>query len=492
MLPFFSKEMKLTNITAILHLFFLSLIVFFLYEESLWGRILALSFLLFSLYLDFLDRALLQKKNDVSSFLHPIMDKLVIFVILFVFMLHGSFSWIIFVFFVIRDLVAGMIRMRASRDFVFIKAANLYGKAITSLQFFLVFFLLTENVAMFGHKQALLFKMIVASVTVFTSIVAFLSIFHYSISYAHEIRKKKEEGTEIQEERMVIFANKKSGGYKNVYRRRLLRRFARRRKAILYYFSDDPNLFKGIKGKVKDFDNVIIAGGDGTFESALNNKTLQEKSLGFFPLGAGNSYYSYFYKGKRFEYLRSRFPFRELSLDILEVEWDKGKKLTGFLSIGIDAEVMKQVMKRRNHTFADYCAGGVATAFGPSINYNLQGVVDGTKYVWENCFNLIIAKVPYIGYGLRSLLGHLEPNDGLILGMASVNTHSSIFNKVLRLWQIFLTQLGLAKSPLFPLKGKVFEVRSTQPIALQAGGEFLGYTKWLRVQVKRKQRVLMI
>ena len=79
------------------------------------------------------------------------------------------------------------------------------------------------------------------------------------------------------------------------------------------YLPLKKNMYENIEQKIKDDQQIIIAGGDGSFESALNYKPFWKKRLGFFPLGAGNAFYSYFYKGKRFEYLRSWFQFRRFS-----------------------------------------------------------------------------------------------------------------------------------------------------------------------------------
>ena len=309
--------------------------------------------------------------------------------------------------------------------------------------------------------------------------------------YLKGLQTRRELGKMVGRESMIILANKKSGGYRDKYRRYLLGVFAKRRNAPIYYLSG-KNLFSGVERHIKNVKNIIIAGGDGTFESALNYKPLQNKNLGFFPLGAGNALYSFFYRGKRFEYLRSRFKFREVPLDVLELEWEDGTRETLFLSLGTDGEVVHTISRKEKHSFSDYFSAGAKVAFGKQLQYGIDCKVDGQKYHWNNCINLILGKIPYLGFGMRSLLGRIEEDDGSVLGMACVNTHSPFFNKALRLWAIFLTQLGLAKAPLILLKGKEFVVRGKKQFPLQAGGDFVGYTKWIKVKVKRKQNVLVI
>jgi diacylglycerol kinase family enzyme/phosphatidylglycerophosphate synthase len=478
--------MKLTNLTALFHIVILPFIVYLLSQDTQITSIIAFSLLLISIFIDFLQRMII-KKSYVRSFLHPFSDKIVILVLLLFFATQDFFSSTILIIFVVRDLIVGFIRMRASRDYVEISVAKFYGKVLTSCQFAIVLGLLGKNVYNF---YLLNFSLI--SLTILALILAIASIFHYSIVYREALKTRKQLGKKLEREKMIILANRKSGGYRHTYRRRLLRRFAKRRRAAISYLPHSKDMFHQIKNKIMEADQVIIAGGDGSFESALNNKHLQQKSLGFFPLGAGNAYYSYFYKGKRFEYLRSRFNFHEVELDIIELTWEKGKIETTFLSIGADAEVIHQSRNLTHHNFADYFKASFKVIMGPRISYNLQCTVDNQTYSWQNCFNLIIGKVPFIGFGLRSLMGRMGNDDGNILGMAFINPHSAFFNKMLRVYSLVLTQLGFDRAPLFPLRGKSYHISSKLDFPLQAGGEFLGYTKWVKVKVIRKQKVLMI
>ena len=208
-------------------------------------------------------------------------------------------------------------------------------------------FLRYEPLQLFGNLilMAQLLLIIVAIV------ISLISIAHYLSVYSRKIRHLRIVGRILKLERLLILVNPKSGGFTNPYRRRLLRIFARRRKAEMIVLPNSKNIYSGLKHKINSYGQIIIAGGDGSFESALNNRCFKNKSLGFFPLGAGNSYYSYFYRGKRFEYLRSRFKFKELLLDVLELKFNGRKIQTTFLSLGIDAEVIKQIKQVKNHNF---------------------------------------------------------------------------------------------------------------------------------------------
>ncbi len=491
--------MKITNFIAFLHLILLTLMVYGMYLDTVFGTTLTFVLLLVFTLIDVLARITIHKKDRIHSFFHPFSDKLVILVLLLVFTLRGFFPFSLLALFVIRDIIVGYIRLRASRDYVVLKG-DIYGKVITLSQFIVVFVLVLKTYRFYAGTHNILWvhfdQIALFFFTLLAALLAIVSIFYYVIAYTKGYRSRIEVGKKIEKEKIVILANRKSGGYKEKYRRKLLQKFARRRNAKVIYLPKKGDIFAGIKEKIKDADQVIIAGGDGSFEGALNQPVLQQKPLGFFPLGAGNAFYSYFYKGKKFEYLRSRFQFKEIPLDIMEIEWQAAnqtkKTQTLFASIGIDAEVIKHSEGMKHHNFADYWNAGSTVAFGKSIDFDISLQIDDKKHEYGNCSNLIISKIPYIGYGLRSLLEEVKTNNNMIYGLATVNTHSSFWNKALRLWTMLLSQLGIEAAPLISLHGKKWIIESQTPFALQAGGEFLGYTNWVKVSIIRKQNVLMI
>jgi diacylglycerol kinase family enzyme len=481
------------NYLALFHILIIPLVIYFILQETsvhvFWGI-----FLLFlSVLVSFIEWIYFKKIRHQESFLRPFADKLIVLIVLLFLTVLNKFSWFILGLFVLRDIIIGIIRIRASRDDILIKG-RWYGKIITICQLVIVFSVLIVEFLTFDGLEIWIpmLKMVQFVFIGLAILLSLVSITHYSSVYGKKVRLKRKQGRLIEKEKLIILVNKKSGGYKNPYRRRLLKIFAKRRGAKIIPLKNEGEMYENVKDVVKNYKHVIIAGGDGSFESALNNPTLKKKSLGFFPMGAGNSYYSYFYKGKKFEYLRSRFLFREIPLSIMEVEYNQKKLQTTFLGIGIDAEVIKETKEIKNHNFTNYLVACIKVIFGPRKSYDINCEVDGRKYHWKNCFNLIIAKVPFIGYGLKSVLGESLSDSEEILGMANVNTHSAIFNKGLRIWTLILTQLGLDKAPLVPLKGKKFEISSSKEFALQAGGEFLGYSKKIKVKVVRKQKVLVI
>ncbi|MFA6461643.1 MAG: CDP-diacylglycerol--glycerol-3-phosphate 3-phosphatidyltransferase [Candidatus Woesearchaeota archaeon] len=490
--------MGLANWITGLRIALLPVVIYAIYQET-WGySLLAVILFIFMAVSDFLDGYVARRRNDVTeagSFLDPLSDKIVVICLLIVFLSRGEFWLIPLLIFIVRDFVINGIRTIGARYDVII-SADIFGKIKTVFQFGLILLLLWKNHLIYdGYERTGVIDVLdnfIISITYMAVLLAVFSVINYALKCRTAIRSKKEYGETIEDEKILVLANKKARGYYNGYRRRLLKLFTRKRKAELKYISPEEGMFDEAKKEIQKYPHIIIAGGDGSFESALNYPAFKKKVLGFFPLGAGNAFYSYFYKGKGFVYLTSKFKFKETQLDILEIEWDGGKKETTFLAIGVDAEVLRLIKKRTIKGFSDYlgaCVKGVSRA---RADYDLKIYVDGRKIEWENCVNLIIGKVPYYGYGLRSMT-YTSPTDGQVYAQGIVNRGSPLFNKFLRLWGLLLlVPLHLDYPPLFSFSGKEVEINSDVPFPIQVGGDFIGYSQKLKVKVKRKQKVLMI
>lgn len=487
--------MNFANLISLLRIAFLPIIIYFIYQETTTASSYALILLSLALISTITDDILAKQRkihSKVGSFLDPFADKILIIGLLFIYLLRGSFWLVPLAIFILRDIIVIIVRWLASQDDVQIYEET-YHKIITGLYFALVYSLILQEFFLYQEY----FHYITFAywgVLVFTLVSIVLAVFsmsHHFLLYGKGLRSRKLMGKMVRREKIVILANRKSGGYSDRYRRRLLRIFARRRNAQIHYLPKKQDMFKGMVSETNNFPQVILAGGDGTFEGALNYKPLQKKVLGFFPLGSGNAFYSYFYKGKRFEYLRSRFRFRETELDVLELEWDQGKIETTFINLGIDADVMR-LRTKENKRFAGYVAASWRALKVDKSGYNLVCKVNSRKYYLNNCVGLTLGKMSYMGFGVRSLLGKVQSDDGKIYGLASINTHNSYLNKAARFWGFILTIFNLEKAPLLPLKGNLFEVSCQDEFPLQAGGEFLGFTKNIKLNVKRKQKVLVI
>ncbi|HLC97545.1 MAG TPA: CDP-alcohol phosphatidyltransferase family protein [Candidatus Nanoarchaeia archaeon] len=427
-----------------------------------------------------------QKKNPtrMGSFLEPLADKIIVYSILFAFLIQKQFGVFPFLVFLLREGVVNFFRFVATKNEILLPK-DIFGKEAPLYALCFLFFLSR----LFSHP------LLLQALSLVTALLVIFALFSLALTGGKlwkDLRVTKRKKKALPLKNLIILANKKSRGYHDRYRRRLLRIFAKRRSARLFFLEPQKNIFAGFQKKLSDAKYIIIAGGDGSFESALNQPKFHKKTLGFFPLGAGNAFYSYFYRGKRFEYLRSRFPFQEEELDVLEAVWEKGRRETLFLSVGLDAEPIRFAKKRTQQGAWDYLQASWKAWWKGQASFNLRCTVDGKTVYWKNSVNITVGKVPYYGYAARSLLGKIPPHDGQVYGLACVNTHAPISNKPIRLWGLLLTALGVEKPPLLAFHGQEIVVKCKKPFPLQAGGEFLGWSRSLRIRVKRKQKVLMI
>lgn len=499
--------MKISTFFALFRFALLPIIAYCIFYDTFSSYLTAV--ILFSVIM--LVHLFYKRKNDlwnVGSFFDTISDMVLILGILFLFWWNDIFWLLPLSIFLLRNVIVNVIRWKAASQEIILSNEE-YGRYMEFFQHFLVLILLLNGA--FGHALIELRTMdlIIYFLTVAAVLLAVFSVVRFVKCYTKKLNEIKAEGRELKcrelkTEKMIIFANQKSRGYHDGYRRRLLRKFAKRRNAEIIYLPKKADMFKGMEKKIGDAKQLIIAGGDGSFEAALNYKPFRKKSLGFFPLGSGNSFYAHFYKGKRYEYLRSRFKFKEIEIDVLEMEWEpekfnelgrdskKSKKLeTLFLAAGVDAEIACLGKQRTQNGFEDYVRACAKTLIKGKGRYSFDLTIDNQKFTWQNCVNITLAKISYYGYGLRSLF-YVKPLDGYVYGMAVVNRHSPIFNKWLRLWALLQTHLGIDKAPLIKFRGKNISIESEVSFPIQAGGEFVGYTKNLNVRVKRKQKVLVI
>ncbi|MBS3123735.1 CDP-alcohol phosphatidyltransferase family protein [Candidatus Woesearchaeota archaeon] len=500
--------MNLANLLTTIRISLIPIILYLIVKETYLGSLLAMVLFLLSLVLDYFDGYVAKKRGEeskIGSFLDPFAGKLLASMVLFIFFLKGLFGFWPWLLLIVRDLSMGWVLWLSSQDDIFIPEKKMLGKIILQSQMLLVFSLLLELIFYAAGFNNLNFtRKIVSFFTILVLIMAFVSLIISFFIYINALINRKKEGRKLRKEKLIVLANRKSRGYHDSYRRHLLKIFTKRRGAELVYLPHRKEMFSSLLKKINSnkpvIKEVILAGGDGTFESALNEKLLWNKNIGFFPLGRGNLYYSYFYKGKRFEYLRSRFPFYESKIDILELEWDKGKVQTCLFSLGIDAEVMN-LAESKNGGFYDYFKAGFNALLRSKSNFNFN-IVSGKntknntkkKHIsLNNCQAITFGKVPYFGFGLRGLLGRVNPIDGQVYGLAVVNTHGSWLNKPARFWALILANfIQQPRAPFFSLKEKEFFIESKDNFPLQAGGDFLGYTRWVRVKVVRQQKVLMV
>jgi len=380
--------MVLGTIATLSRILVLPLVIYLLQKEVFFTSSLALIILILAGLVDLVENhfALKQEKiNRVRSFLNPFADKIVALGLLFYFVWQGIFSFPFFLLFISIDFLMGIVRWMATRDDILFKERK-FSRLVIYFQFSIVIGLIIQEIT-FSYWWFVLMDKAVVVFTLLAIVFAIVSIIHYASIYYQRICSHRHLGHEIKPQRMLILANRRAGGSKDRYRNHLLKVFARRREAQIIYLPPLQNMYAGIEKKLNSFDHIIIAGGDGSFDSALNYAPLKKKSLGFFPFGKGNAFYSYFYRGKRFEYLRSRFQFREAYLDIVQLEYDKKKIETEFLSIGIDSEIIRLSQDRKSNGFWAYFKAGAKGVVQAKASFDLDLKIDDKEVHWNNCFN---------------------------------------------------------------------------------------------------------
>lgn len=273
----------------------------------------------------------------------------------------------------------------------------------------------------------------------------------------------------------IVLANPKSTGNNWPTVRALLDRFVKHHDARLVFLGD--SMFTGLR--IRE-EGVIIAGGDGTFQAALNHKPFRKKAIGFFPLGAGNAVHASLHEQRKLLGLLSgKLVVKEL--DVLHIRWHNGSIDTVMFSMGVDALIMERTKRQSFLRSIDY-AKAAADVSRKSHSWNATWVIDG-KHHQGSFTNVLVGKIPYYGYAIKSIPGNVKFNDGKIYGLFSDGKMKPLD----RMLHLFAMHFGLTKKGAFRCKSFTVE---GEEFPIQGAGEFLGRTNKVIVRVLRKQRIL--
>ena len=80
---------------------------------------------------------------------------------------------------------------------------------------------------------------------------------------------------------------------------------------------------------------------------------------------------------------------------------------------------------------------------------------------------------------------------GLVYGMVCKSLTKNPFSKALRVIALAHTMTGVYHPSLKSLKARKITIESGVPLPIQVAGDFLGYSKKISVEVKRKQKLLI-
>lgn len=94
----------------------------------------------------------------------------------------------------------------------------------------------------------------------------------------------------------------------------------------------------------KDFTDLVIVGGDGTFNEAINGLTL-DVPVTFIPAGTGNDFVKNLPIGKKPE--EQLAPLTRSNLKRMDVGICNGRKFLNGIGIGFDGQIVEDMAKRR-------------------------------------------------------------------------------------------------------------------------------------------------
>lgn len=285
----------------------------------------------------------------------------------------------------------------------------------------------------------------------------------------------------------AILIHTKARGNHKAFRRYLLKRFIQLYKLKPFYVTNKKDF---LALSIKNYKNVFIASGDGFFNAVLNDKRFYDKTLGFFPLGAGNAMYPYVYGHLPFMSLRLKKTFYEKEIDVLTIKTKKLTIQTLFASIGFDAEFVKYDKTRTTDSKKDFmnCAKNVLVKKMPisDITY----IADNQTIIQKNVFTAAFGKMPYYGYRIKSMPIKINSSDNNVYLCGYKGTPLHNLNKLLRIAHI--TPVPYIKKPIIKnVKGEKITINSQKKVALQYAGEFAGYVNTIDLKINRKQKILV-
>ena len=148
----------------------------------------------------------------------------------------------------------------------------------------------------------------------------------------------------------------------------------------------------------REFEVLLVAGGDGTFTDALNSER-GPAALGYLPFGTGNALaWALGLPGARGRYLERVRRGEGRAVGIMRVD---GTRKAFFASIGIDALTVRKYNEARlGHGLGRY-ALAFAAALAEHDPADLEIRDAATVLPVPRALATIISKHPFYGYGLR-------------------------------------------------------------------------------------------
>jgi len=209
---------------------------------------------------------------------------------------------------------------------------------------------------------------------------------------------------------------------------------------------------------------LVVAGGDGTLSQVINSLDTSQTSIGFLPLGSGNSMrYALGYGGSLAHMAVRIKEGRIREYDLIQCD---GQRRAFLASVGIEGTVLRirdQYRARGARGLKAYLLGALSAYFTQYVPTVATIEVDETIFRVKNLLTLMVVKEPYYGFGMKvipkaqfddRLLHILSLSWGLLEGIFWVLTSFTIGNRAGK----YIT-------------GRHAELKLERPLSLQIDGD---------------------
>jgi diacylglycerol kinase family enzyme len=204
--------------------------------------------------------------------------------------------------------------------------------------------------------------------------------------------------------------------------------------------SAEHDLSRCARELAKEYEVIVVAGGDGTFSDVINAIDTSRTPVAYLPLGSGNAMkYALGYKGSLVEIARR---IREGKLHEFDLIGCDGGRRAVTASIGIEGSVLQirsRLIAKGIKGFPAYVGALFAAYFRLYEPAVAELSLDGVSYTVADILTILIAKHPYYGYGMNVVpkacfddgrLHTLWIKRGLVSSFLGFMTSFTIGNKI--------------------------------------------------------------
>ena len=221
-------------------------------------------------------------------------------------------------------------------------------------------------------------------------------------------------------------------------------------------------------------DVLVVAGGDGTFNEALN-AVPEGTTLAYLPLGSGNALRHAFNlpmtlagTARRIKGKRAR------AVDLISCN----RKKALFASVGIEGRVLverEKFLREGIKGFESYVRATVKSVLGGYEGAEAQVSVDGESFRVAKCLSLVVSKIKFYGYGIM-IMPQARLQDGEL---------HTLFVSL----ELFDPNCGLAAALVGGNKGGAYRacrevvLKTKRKMPWQLNGSLQGYARSFRFKV---------